>query len=38
MSAAIGLFVLVWFRTPVRIGAADRVGISKEAERSAAPA
>jgi MFS family permease len=38
MSAAIGLFVLVWFRTPVRIRPADRVRVSDEVERSAAPA
>jgi len=38
MSAAIGLFVLVWFRTPVRIRAEKRVRVSEEAERSAAPA
>jgi nucleoside transporter len=38
MSAVIGLFVLIWFRTPVRIRPADRVGVADEVPGSAAPA
>ena len=38
MSSAIMLLVLVFFRTPVRIRPADRVRVSDEVERSAAPA
>jgi nucleoside transporter len=38
MSAVIGLFVLIWFRTPVRIRPADRARVADEVPGSAAPA
>jgi nucleoside transporter len=38
MSAVIGLFVLFWFRTPVRIRPADRARVADEVPGSAAPA
>ena len=38
MSAAIGLFVLIWFRTPVRIRPGDRARASEDVPASPAPA
>ena len=38
MSAVIGLFVLIWFRTPVRIRPGDRARASEDLPPSPAPA
>ena len=38
MSAVIGLFVLIWFRTPVRIRPGDRARASEDLPASPAPA
>jgi len=38
MSAAIGVFVLIWFRTPVRIHPKERALVSDELPGSPAPA